>query len=76
VERELAFVACSPENRVSLCGIGFLRGITPLQRRRTFHNREGTMEIHPCVFVSPLLLLLTFSCLVLASLLVTFGKFT
>jgi hypothetical protein len=80
VERELAFVACSSENRVSLCGVGGLCGTTPLQRRRTFRNKEGTTGIHPYVFVSPLRLLLCFTCiftyLVIASLLVTLGKFT
>jgi hypothetical protein len=80
VAREIAFVACSPENRVSLCGVGGLCGTTPLQRRRTFHNKEGTTGIHPCVFVSPLWLLLSFTCtftyIGIASLLVTLGKFT
>ena len=80
VESELAFVACSPENRVSLCGVGGLCGTTPLQRRRTSRNKEGTTGIHPCVFVSPLLLPLsftrTFTYIVIASLLVTLGKFT
>jgi hypothetical protein len=47
---ELAFMACSPENKVSLCGIGGLRVTTPLQRRRTFPQKEGTTGIHPCVF--------------------------
>jgi hypothetical protein len=81
VERELAFVACSPENRVSLCGVGVLCGTTPLQPIRTSRHKEGTMGIHPCVFMSPLRLLLSFllvffTCLVIASLLVTLGKFT
>jgi hypothetical protein len=80
VEHELAFVVCSPENRVSLYGVGVLCGTTPLQRRRTSHNKEGTTGIYPCVFVSPLQLLLfftgTFTYLVIASLLVTLGKFT
>jgi hypothetical protein len=80
VERELAFVACSPENRVSLCGVGGLSGTTPLQRRRTSRNKEGTTGIHPCVFVSPLRLPLSFTCtftyIVIASMLVTLGKFT
>jgi hypothetical protein len=80
VERELAFVACSPENSVSLCGVGVLCGTTPLQRRCTSRMKEGTTGIHPCVFVSPLRLLLSFTCtftyLVIASLLVTLGKFT
>jgi hypothetical protein len=80
VEHELAFVACSPEKRVSLCGVGGLCGTTPLQRRRTSHNKEETMGIHPCVFMSPLRLPLsftrTFTYIVIASLLVTLGKFT
>jgi hypothetical protein len=80
VERELAFVACSPKNRVSICGIDGVCGTTPLQHRRTFRNKEGTTGIHPCVFVSPLRLLLSFTCtftyIVIASLLVTLGKFT
>jgi hypothetical protein len=80
VEHELAYVACSSENRVSLCGVGGLSGTTPLQRIRTSHNKEGTMGIHPCVFMSPLRLLLSFTCtfthIVIASLLVTLGKFT
>jgi hypothetical protein len=80
VERELAFVAYSPENRVSLCGVGGLCGTTPRQYRRTFHNKEGTTGIHPCVSLSPLWLLLSFTCtftyIVIASLLVTLGKFT
>jgi hypothetical protein len=80
VERELAFVACSLENRVSLCGVGILCGTTPLQHRCTSYNKEGTTGIHPCVFVSPLWLLLSFTCtftyIVIASLLVTLGKFT
>jgi hypothetical protein len=80
VERELAFVACSPENRVILCGVGGLFGTTPLQRRRTSRNKEGTTGIHPYVFVSPLQLLLSFTCtftyIVIASLLVTLCKFT
>jgi hypothetical protein len=63
VERELAFVACSPENRVSLCGVGVLHGITPIQHRRTSRNKEETMGIHPCVFVSPLRLPLSFNCI-------------
>jgi hypothetical protein len=42
-------VACSPENKVSLCGVGGLRVATPLQRRRTSPQKEGTTEIHPCV---------------------------
>jgi hypothetical protein len=80
VERELAFVACSLENRVSLCDVGGLCGTTPLQHRRTSRNKEGTTGIHPCVFVSQLRLLLSFTCtftyIVIASLLVTLGKFT
>jgi hypothetical protein len=80
VERELAFVACSPENRVSLCGVGGLCGTTPLQRRRTSRNKEGTTEIHRLVFVSPLRLLLSFTyiftCIIITNLLVTLGKFT
>ena len=80
MERELTFVACSPENRVSLCGVSGLCGTTPLQRRRTSRNKEGIMGIHPCVFVSPLRLPLsftrTFTSIVIASLLVTLGKFT
>jgi hypothetical protein len=46
---ELASVACSPENKVNLCGVGGLRVATPLQRRRTFPQKEGTTGIHPCV---------------------------
>jgi hypothetical protein len=46
---ELASVACSPENKVSLCGVGGLRVATPLQRRRTSPQKEGTTGIHPCV---------------------------
>jgi hypothetical protein len=65
VEHELAFVACSTENMVSLCGVDIFRGTTPLQRRRTSHNKEGTMRIHPCVFVFPLQLLLSFTCVLL-----------
>jgi hypothetical protein len=80
VECELAFVAWSSENRVSFCGVGGLCGTTPLQRRCTSHNKEGTMRIYPRVFVSPLRLLLSFTCiftcLVIARLLVTLGKFT
>jgi hypothetical protein len=80
VESELAFVACSPENTVSFCGVGGLCGTTPLQCRHTSRNKEGTTGIHPCVFVSPLRLLLSFTCIftyiVIASLLVTLGKFT
>jgi hypothetical protein len=79
VECELTFVACSPENRVSLCGVGGLCGTTPLQRRRTSRNKEETMGIHPYVSVSPLRLPLSFTCIfacfVIASLLVTLGKF-
>jgi hypothetical protein len=80
VKHELAFVACSPEKMVSLCGVGGLRGTIPLQRRHTFRNKEGTTGIHSCVFVSPLRLLLSFTCiftcLVLTSFLVTLGKCT
>jgi hypothetical protein len=80
VECELAFVACSPENRASLCGVGGLRGATPFQCRRTSRNKEGTTGIHHRVFVSPLWLLISFTCiftyLVIASLLITLGKFT
>jgi hypothetical protein len=80
VEHELAFVAYSPENRVSLCGVGGLCGTTPLHRRRTSRNKEGTIGIHPYVFVSPLRLPLSFTCtftyIVIVSLLVTLGKFT
>jgi hypothetical protein len=46
---ELAFVACSPENKVNLCGVGRLCVATPLQRRRTSPQKEGTTGIHPCV---------------------------
>jgi hypothetical protein len=80
VERELTFVACSPENRVSLCGVDVLCDTISLQRRYTSRNKKGTTGIHPCVFVSPLRLLLSFTCtftyLVIGSLLVTLGKFT
>jgi hypothetical protein len=34
---------------VSLRGVGGLRVATPLQRRRTSPQKEGTMGIHPCV---------------------------
>jgi hypothetical protein len=80
VEHELAFVAWSPENRVSLCGVDGLCGTTPLQRRRTSYNKERTTGIHPRVFVSLLWLLLSFTCiityLVIARLFVILGKFT
>jgi hypothetical protein len=80
VEHELVFVACSPENRVSLYGIGGICGTTPLQCRCTSRNKEGTTGIHPCVSVSPLRLLVSFTCIftyiVIASLLATLGKFT
>jgi hypothetical protein len=77
VEREIAFVACSPENRVSLCGVGGLCGTTPLQRRRTSRNKVGTMGIHPCVSIAVTsILTCTFTYIVIASLLVTLGKFT
>jgi hypothetical protein len=81
VERELAFVACSPENRMSLYGVSVLYGTTPLQRKRTSYNMEKTTGIHPYVSsVSPSLLFLSFTCiftcLLLASFLVTSGKFT
>jgi hypothetical protein len=46
---ELASVACSPENKVSLCGIGGLCVATPLQHRRTSPQKEGTTGIHPHV---------------------------
>jgi hypothetical protein len=79
VDCELAFVACSPENRVSLCGVGVLCGTTPLQRRRTSRNKDGIYGNTTCVFVSQLRLLLSFTCiftyLVIASLLVILGKF-
>jgi hypothetical protein len=39
VERELASMACSQENNVSLCGICGLRVTTPLQRRHTSHKK-------------------------------------
>jgi hypothetical protein len=50
--------------------------VLPVTRKEIW----GNMGIHPCVFVSPLRLLLSFTCtftyLVIASFLVTLGKFT
>jgi hypothetical protein len=48
--KELASVACSLENKVRLCGVGGLRVATPLQRRRTSSQKEGTTGIDLCVF--------------------------
>jgi hypothetical protein len=77
---ELASVACSPENKVSLSGIGGLCVTTPLQRRCTSPQKEGTIGIHPCV--SGLhSSIISFPYLYLASylftcMLVTYRKFT
>jgi hypothetical protein len=77
---ELASVACSRENKVSLCGVGRLRVTTPLQHRRTSPQKEGTTGIHPCV--SGLhSSVISFPYLYLASylftcMLVTYRKFT
>jgi hypothetical protein len=49
VEHALTSVACSPENRVSLCGVDGFLVTTTLQRRRTSLKKEETMTIHPCV---------------------------
>jgi hypothetical protein len=46
---DLASVACSLENKVSLSGIGRLCVTTSIQRRRTSPQKEGTTAIHPCV---------------------------
>jgi hypothetical protein len=64
---ELASVACSLENKVSLCSVGRLRVITPLQRRRTSPQKERTTGIHPCVSVSTLRLFLSLTCILLAT---------
>jgi hypothetical protein len=47
---ELASVACSLENKASLCGVSGLCVATPLQRRCTSPQKEGTTGIHTCVF--------------------------
>jgi hypothetical protein len=77
---ELASVACSPENKVSLHGVGRLRVTTPLQHRRTSPQKEGTMGIHPRVSGLHLSVIsfsyLYLTCLHIACLLVTCRKFT
>jgi hypothetical protein len=63
---ELASVACSPENKVSLCGVGGLCVATPLQRRRTSPQKEGTTGIHPCVSGLRFSFFLTLTCILFA----------
>jgi hypothetical protein len=64
MERELAFVACSPENMVILCGVDVLCSTTPLQCRRTSRNKEGPMGKHPCLSrVSPAVISILFYCI-------------
>jgi hypothetical protein len=57
VERALAFMACSLENSVSLCGVGVFSGTTLVQHRRTSRNKEGTTGIHPCVSIADISIL-------------------
>jgi hypothetical protein len=61
VEREIAFVTCSTENRVSLCGIGVLSGTTPFQYRRTSVTRKELQEYILVSPVSPSRLFLSFT---------------
>jgi hypothetical protein len=80
VEREIAFEVGSPENRVSICGVGVLCGTTYVQRRHTFRNKEVTTRIHPSISGVPPRLFLCFtivSLLVVALyVVVNLGKFT
>jgi hypothetical protein len=77
---ELASVACSPKNKVSLRGVVRLRVTTPLQCRHTSPQKEGTTGIHPCISgLHSLVILFPYlylAYLPIACLLVTYRKLT
>jgi hypothetical protein len=52
---------------MSLCGVGGLRIVTPLQRRRTFPQKKGTTGIYPCVSGLHSSVIFSFICILLVT---------